>query len=202
MDAHETPDALRERSETISLAFLTILEALTPMERAVFVLHDVFDYPHEEIASILQTSAAACRQSLRRAKNSLRGKVARPASVDRHQTLLDAFFETCRTGNVERIVALLASDVVARADGGGKAVAASKPVRGPEAVARLYRGIFANAPGDTEYRKTTANGRPAMVALRDGRMFALLQLEVTDEGIRNVFLITNPDKLAAFRPPG
>src|SRR5207248_10132496 len=140
--ASEDPAELVEREESISLAFLALLEELQPFERAVFLLHEVFGYDFAEIATMLDKSEAACRRSFSRAKLHLRAHRPRfPASPQTHRQLLAAYFKAVQTGEMSALMNLLSEHVVLWADGGGKAVGSElRPIRGREAVARVRLG--------------------------------------------------------------
>ncbi|HET8846005.1 MAG TPA: RNA polymerase sigma factor SigJ, partial [Ktedonobacteraceae bacterium] len=136
------PSESAEMQESISMAFLVLLEALTPTERAVFLLHEVFDYTFPEVAEILDKSTANCRQIFHRAKEHLAGQRPRftPSPV-KQQYLLTRFLSACQNGDLTALTETLAQDVAAWADGGGKAIAVVRPVFGLDAVARYCLGI-------------------------------------------------------------
>jgi RNA polymerase sigma-70 factor (ECF subfamily) len=183
-----------ERRDTVSLATLRMMEALTPPERAVLVLHEAFDMSHAEIAAILGISEAGARQHLRRARGHLdRGRSARPVN----DKTLERFLAALEHGDLAQVQDLLAADVASYSDGGGRAHAARRPVRGAQPVvqyvARLRRRF---AVGDV--RRMEVNGQPA-ATLRFGRQYTLLALGIGDEKIREIHWIMNPDKLRYLR---
>ena len=197
--AEPGPDAeeAAEMAESLSLAFLVLLERLSPEERAVFLLHEVFGYPYAEIAPIVGKSEAACRQLAKRARDRVqlgrpRQRVA-PAAAER---LAAEFLRACAEGDLPALLALLTEDVELVADGGGKAAAAGKPIRGAELVARFLVGVARLGPPGWTAGPATVNGGPGLVA-RDahGRPFAVLALEPAGERIAAVRVIVNPDKL-------
>jgi RNA polymerase sigma-70 factor (ECF subfamily) len=193
--AAPAPDEMVALGEELSLAFLLLLERLTPHERAVFLLRQSFDLAFAEIAEVVGKSEAACRQLDRRARLKLKGAPpARPAADDAHGRLLASFLAAARDGDLERLTRLLSADVVAHNDGGGVVTAALRPIGGADKVARMMIGLARRDPGTTlEWR--TVNGRPGVLFTLDGRPFAVLALEVEEERIRRVFLLVNPQKL-------
>lgn len=185
-----------ERLESISLAFMALLESLTPLERAVYLLHEVFGYGHGEVAQITGRSEAACRQIHRRAKHSLHARKPVAASPERHRELLAAFFAACRKGDLDGLTRLLAEDVVSRADGGGRATAANRPVVGARAVARLYCGFARRADADTQAEIRAVNGWPSLVLCTGNVLRSVIQIQTNGERIGAIYAVTNPEKLA------
>lgn len=182
--------------ESLSMAFLVLLESLTPVERAVFLLHDVFGYDFTEIAGIVGKSEANCRQLARRARGYVEARRPRfEPSAAQQDRLTRQFMRACTTGDLAGLVATLADDVTFWGDGGGKVAAARHPVHGRDAVARLLVGIVRKAPSGLDTRFTRVNGQPGFVSYLDGRPFAVLLLDVADERIQGVRLVVNPDKL-------
>ena len=186
-------------AESLSLAFLVLLERLSPVERAVFLLHEVFGYPHAEIGPIVGKSEAACRQLAKRARD--RVGVGRPrfrASVVEGERLAAEFLRACTEGDLPALLSLLTEDVELVADGGGKVAAPRKPVRGADLVARFLLGIARLGPDGWSATPAMVNGGPGLVA-RDanGRPFAVLTLEAAGDRITAVRIVNNPDKLRA-----
>jgi RNA polymerase sigma-70 factor, ECF subfamily len=190
------PEEDLQRLESISIAFLSLLETLNPLERAVYLLADVFDYSHAEIAAMLQRSPEACRQTLRRARQSLAGRKRANASAQRHRELLASFVAACRQGDVDGLAQLLADDVESRGDGGGYVAAATRPVTGVRAVSRLFAGLAKLIPPDLQVRYETVNGWPTALLSAGGVLLAVLQLQVTDDRIVRIDNVLNPRKLA------
>src|SRR5213592_4723083 len=159
------PEKQVEMEESISLAFLILLEQLQPFERAVFLLREVFEYEFAEIATMLDKSEAACRRSFSRAKLHLREHRPRfPASPQTHRQLLTAYFKAVQTGEMSTLMNLLSEDVVLWADGGGKAVGSVlRPIRGREAVARVSLGSRRFWPKNYSAEMEDVNGQPAIV---------------------------------------
>jgi RNA polymerase sigma-70 factor, ECF subfamily len=182
--------------ESLSMAFLVLLESLTPVERAVFLLHDVFGYEFTEIAAIVGKSEANCRQLARRARGYVEARRPRfEPSTAQQDRLTRQFLRACTTGDLPGLVATLADDVTCWSDGGGKVAATRRPVRGRDAVARLLVGIARKAPAGLDTRLTCVNGQPGFVSYLDGRPFAVLLLDIADARIQGVRLVINPDKL-------
>jgi RNA polymerase sigma-70 factor (ECF subfamily) len=183
-------------AESLSLAFLTLLERLTPMERAVFLLHEVFAYPFDEIAHIVGKSSANCRQIALRDRRHLGARRPRFVSHrEEQERLTEQFIRACTSGDLSALLALLADDVTAYADGGGKAAAARRPISGADRVARFFIGIAAKAPPTFTFRIATINGQPTLLGALDGRPYAVYALEVAEERIQAIRTVLNPDKL-------
>lgn len=186
-----------EDDETLSLAFMAVLERLTPVERAVFVLHEVFGYSHDEIAGIVEKSAPNCRQLLARARRHLeRGRPRFEPSRERREALLARFLDAIRAGDVDGLVDLLAADAVSYADGGGKARATPLPIYGAEKVARLWARLGRDS-GRYTLERVDVNGQPGVVAREaDGGVAGVLTLAGAGGRVQTVWAVVNPDKLA------
>jgi RNA polymerase sigma-70 factor, ECF subfamily len=186
-----------ERDETLSIAFLALLERLTPVERAVYVLHELFGYAHDEIAGIVEKSPANCRQILSRARRHVDAEKPRfEPSRERREALLSRFLDAVRLGDVDALVGLLAADAVHYADGGGRAQATIKPIFGGEKVARLWAAL-GRRPDQYVLRRVDVNGSPGVAGYDDaGTLVVVLTLDVADDRVRNVWAVVNPDKLA------
>jgi RNA polymerase sigma factor (sigma-70 family) len=185
------------RAEACSMALLVVLETLSPLERAVFVLHDVFGYPHPEVAGILDRSPAAVRQLAHRARSHVHARRPRyRPDPGLHREVTERFLAAALGGDVDGLLRLLAPDVVLRTDGGGVGPATSPdPVHGAERVARLLVEVAAAVPEGAEATLRTANGEPAVVLSVAGEPFALLVLDLGADGVRAVHSITDPAKL-------
>jgi RNA polymerase sigma-70 factor (TIGR02957 family) len=192
-----------ERRESVSYAVLVLLERLAPAERAVYVLREAFDYPHREIARILDLTEAASQQILHRArKHVAQGRARTEVDEAAARRIIEEFLAAAASGRTEPLVRLLTEDAVAVGDGGGKVPAAARAFEGAVAVAKFMRGLFKQGPaqralvgGSVELYATTANGGPALVATVDGRVFGVMCLEITTEGIAAFRNQVNPDKL-------
>ncbi|MGC5034286.1 MULTISPECIES: RNA polymerase sigma-70 factor [unclassified Streptomyces] len=197
------PADTAEQRESVSYAVLTLLERLTPNERAVYVLREAFGYTHREIAGILDVTEAASQQILHRAKRHVAAGKAR-AEVDEAtaRRVVDEFLAAATSGRTEPLVRLLTEDAVAVGDGGGKVPARARAFEGALAVAKFLRGMFkpgkaqrALAGGSVDVHATTVNGGPALLAVVDGRVFGVISLEITADGIAAFRSQVNPDKL-------
>jgi len=183
---------------SLSMAFLVLLERLNPVERAVFLLREVFDYEYSEIAETLGQNEANCRQILRRARQRVAEMRPRfDPSPQQRERLLHQFLEAISDGNLQGLVALLSSEVVLHSDGGGKAPALPKPIYGADNVARaVVGGIKKFVPQDLVRRIVEINGQPGVVTYLGGRPFAVFTLDVAGGLIRNIYFVSNPEKLA------
>jgi RNA polymerase sigma-70 factor (ECF subfamily) len=194
-------DAARhaETADSLSLGFLVLLESLTPVERAVFLLRDVFDYGYDEIAGVVGKSEDNCRQIAVRARRQVQAAKPRfEASRKRREELAERFFDAVREGDTDGLVGLLAADVVAYGDGGGKAPAFRRPVHGADRVARLLLGATARGErlGVSDMRHVEINGQPGAVFLDpDGRLVAAVTLDIADDLVQALRAVSNPEKL-------
>jgi RNA polymerase sigma-70 factor (ECF subfamily) len=187
-----------ELAESLSMAFLVMLERLSPIERAVLLLHDVFDFDHAEIARIIDKSEANCRQLLSRAKKHVVADEARfDADRELAARLAERFTDAARAGDLDAMLAVLAEDITLWADGGGKVPgAALQPIHGAGAVARFIidRTERTASPGRAT-RAVQFNGQPGFVIYMSGRPLTALIFHVRDARIRTLYAVGNPDKL-------
>jgi RNA polymerase sigma-70 factor (ECF subfamily) len=192
------PEQRVNTQESISLAFLVLLEELQPFERAVFLLREVFEYEFAEIASMLEKSEAACRRSFSRAKEHLRQHRPRfPASHEMHRQLLEGYARAVETGEMKTLISLLSEDVVLWTDAGGKVKqAALRPIRGRDAVARFSVGTRRFRPQDYHTETVEVNGLPALLLYSGEHVFSVLTIDVEQGQIRAIRVIANPEKLA------
>lgn len=188
-----------ETADSLSMAFLVLLESLSPVERAVFLLREVFDYGYEDIAAIVGKTEDNCRQIAVRARRHVEDKRPRfEASRARREELAQRFFDAILAQDEAGLVELLAADVVVYADGGGAGVAFPRPVAGRDKVARLFRGPAAQGARVeiTGFLTVSINGQPGAVLLGpEGRAAVVVTLDIADDQIQTVRAITNPDKL-------
>ena len=194
-----TPADPAERAEAVSLAVLVVLETLTPLERAVFVLHEVFGYAHTEIAEIVDRTPAAVRQLAHRAREHVQARRPR-FTADPHVRLevTQRFIDAVVGGDLDALMEVLAPDVTLWADGGGKARAAGlRPMLGRDKIAPLIIGDGRRRPVASlgvQYR--TINGDPSALLLSGDTPFAVIVLEVEGDQVTGIYAVTNPDKLA------
>jgi RNA polymerase sigma-70 factor (ECF subfamily) len=194
------PETIATADDSISIAFLTLLEKLTPAERAVFLLHEVFDYEYAEIARILDKSETACRKLFSRAKGYLVQHRPRfKANPEEHQRLLEHFLQAVGAGDLDGLTTLLADEVIFWADGGGKVRgAALEPVHGRLAVARFVLNAAAHfAPVAARYRVAEINGKPTLLICHaDGAPAIVISVDIGAGRIQTIWAMANPDKLS------
>src|SRR5215472_7342384 len=194
----ESPEEQYEQHESISIAFLVLLERLSPPERAVFLLHEAFDYSFAEIAEIIEKTPEHCRQLFHRAKSHLAEK-RRSVSVSlaKQRQLTESFVTACQSGNLATLTKLLASDVTAWADGGGKVRASLHPISGQERVAKLFIiALRHRVPADNVLFIDEINGAPAILCWSDGHLNWVQTLDIRDHVIVGLYTLLNPGKLA------
>jgi RNA polymerase sigma-70 factor (ECF subfamily) len=195
------PDAARhaETADSLSIGFLVLLENLTPVERAVFLLREVFGYGYDEIAGVVGKNEDNCRQIAVRARKHVQDGGPRfEASRERREELARRFFEAAGAGDQEGLLGLLAADVVAYADGGGKGVAFPKPVHGRDRVARLLLGAAARGEraGVSSLRLAEINGQPGALFLDGaGKPMVAVSLGIVDDQVQTLHAVSNPEKL-------
>jgi RNA polymerase sigma-70 factor (ECF subfamily) len=196
-DDPESPISQAEQLESISMAFLVLLERLTPVERAVFLLREVFDYPYSDIAEIVSKDEVSCRQILSRAKKFIAGNHPRfTPSTEQHQHLLQEFLEAVEEGDLDGLTQLLASDVTLSTDGGGRVRgAATRTLHGPEAVARFMIASQRFIQAAFTSQITQVNGEPALLLRMDGHPFSVVSVTIDQQRIMDIRVIANPDKL-------
>ncbi len=194
--AAEVVDAAA-RAESVSLAVLVVLETLSPLERAVFVLREVFGMSHEEVARSVERSPAAVRQIAHRAREHVQARRPRFDSDAAEQRRVTAeFLRACTAGDLDALLGMLAPDVVLTSDGGGRTHAALRPIRGADKVARFLVAVTADASGGGVPRFARVNGEIGVVGEQDGTTTWVGLLGVVDGRISQVFAVLNPDKLA------
>jgi RNA polymerase sigma-70 factor (ECF subfamily) len=190
-------------ADSLSMAFLVLLESLSPVERAVFLLREVFDYGYEEIAEVTGKTEDNCRQLFVRARRRIdEGKPRFDASRRQREELARRFFAAAENGDMAALVGMLAADVVVYGDGGGKAPSWPRPIYGRERVSRLLVGVVAQA---REYgvamRPTEINGQPGVMFVDpENRIASVMSVDVADGVVQTVRSIINPEKLAHLGP--
>lgn len=191
-----------ELAESLSLAFLLLLEALGPVERAVFLLREVFDYEYAEIAEIVGKSEANCRQMVRRARQHLRERRPRfPVSREHQLKMTERFIEACEKGDMEGLVGLLTSDIILISDGGGKTQAALKPIYGVDKVVRFFFAVLAKLSNGPALRVVVEeiNGQVGVIAYLDGVPNTVVTFDYNGERISAINIVLNPDKMRGLR---
>jgi RNA polymerase sigma-70 factor, ECF subfamily len=195
-------EAATELADDLSFALLLALDRLSPQERAAFLLHDVFEVPFSEIASMIERSEPACRQLATRARRAVRNERPAPSvTPDHHEHLLQAFIEAVASGDLSRLTGLLRDDAVALTDGGGRKTAALNPIRGADKVARFFIGVADKAAGhDIHIEPAMINGAIGALVYMDGELDHSLSINIDGEKIAAIYLVRDPDKLR--RAPG
>ncbi|MET9312392.1 RNA polymerase sigma-70 factor [Kribbella sp. NPDC003505] len=197
VDTSADPYLGAEHGEALSFAVLLVLERLSPTERAAYILREAFDYPYDELAAMLQTSEAAVRQLVSRARKRIRAERRTEVSGDQQKTLLTAFVAAARSGDLAVLEQLLAKDAISYSDGGGAARASRFPVVGRLRVAKYHRAFHTRFWVGVDVEFGTANGRAVAMLRRDGEVFAVCTVTASTEGIDEVLWQLNPAKLTA-----
>lgn len=199
----ETVDASADvvLAESVSMAMMVVLESLSPDERAVFVLREVFGFGHDEIASAIGKSSAAVRQMAHRAREHVQARRKRFEPVDPQQSMAITaqFFATASTGDLDSLIAMLAPDVVWTADSAGKVSAARRPVAGADRVARLVLGLLRVGGEAGRVEPAFYNGAPALVLYLGDNLEGIITVEITDGKISHFYAMRNPDKLGGVK---
>lgn len=194
----DTPDAVAVQG-IMSFEVLYALEQLTPTERAVFVLREAFAYPYGELASLLNTTEANCRQLLRRARRKVTIPKSAHVSPSRLQTLMEAFLQACQDQNLDALIQLLHEDAVAYSDGGGKAPAAIRPIVGSTHVGKLFLGLTRKGQAFVP-SVVVVNGQPGVLySTADGTPVSLVLVEIEGDIVNRFFIVRNPDKLKLLK---
>ena len=195
-EAQQPPDLQLERSETLSYAFMMLLELLNPVERAVYILREAFDYRHAEIASIIGRTEADSRQLSRRARERIKTPVQRfEASDGDQERLFQRFVAAAAGADLQPLFDLLAEDIVARTDGGGKVRAALRVLSGKARVVEFIRRVLPQLAQGSEISFCRVNGQPAMRQRVNGQTAGLLTVQFVDGRAEQLFIMRNPDKL-------
>jgi RNA polymerase sigma factor (sigma-70 family) len=181
--------------ESVSMAFLFVLESMTPAERVAFILHDVFRYPFTEVAEITGRTPAACRQLASSARRRIRAAQAPATPTTRQTGIVRAFKQAWEAKDIDAIVGLLDPDATAIADGGGLAITFLNPIEGGEQIARAWIEIANRAPSNMTFLERTVNGQPGLVAQQDGATVTVFAFDVAGDRIRHIWVVRNPEKL-------
>jgi RNA polymerase sigma-70 factor (ECF subfamily) len=190
-------DAATELADDLSFALMLALDRLSPLERAAFLLHDVFDRPFAEIAGMLDRSETACRQLAARGRRGVRDeRPPPPAPSEKHARLLAAFGEAVASGDISRLATLLREDAIAISDGGGRKAAALNPIIGADKIARLFISLAGkNAGHDLRIVPAMINGSIGAVLYMDGELDHTFSMAIDGDKIAAIYLVRNPDKL-------
>jgi RNA polymerase sigma factor (sigma-70 family) len=181
--------------ESVSMAFLVVLESMTPAERVALILHDVFGYPFAEVAEITGRTPAACRQLASSARRRIRASQPPATPTARQASIVKAFKAAWEAKDIGALIGLLDPDATVTADGGGLASAALHPIEGGEQIARYFADLAGRAPGNMTFLERTVNGQPGLVAQQDGVTVTVFAFEVAEMRIKRIWAVRNPDKL-------
>ncbi|MEO3784108.1 RNA polymerase sigma factor SigJ [Actinocorallia sp. B10E7] len=181
--------------ESVNMAFLVVLEAMTPAERVAFILHDVFRYSFPEVAEIVGRTPAACRQLASSARRRIHASQARAIPATRQADIVRDFKRAWEAKDIDALIALLDPDATTIADGGGLASAALHPIEGAARIARHCLDIAGRAPDDVTILERTVNGRPGLVFQQEGVTVTVYAFEIADDRIKHIWAVRNPDKL-------
>ncbi|WZO98277.1 RNA polymerase sigma factor SigJ [Isosphaeraceae bacterium EP7] len=189
-----------ELAESLSMAFMVLLETLSPQERAAYLLREVFNYEYEEIADLLDLTAVNVRQIASRARRRIESSERRfaPAAEGRADDLAGRFFDACTSGDVGTIEALLVADVVMYSDGGGKTHASPRPIMGSARVARMLSVAFPKRMKKYEASVVSVNGQPGLVFWEAGKAVQITTISVANGTIAEIYTVLNPEKLSRW----
>ena len=191
-----SPSEAAVRADSLSMAFMLMLEKLTPLERAVFLLREVFAYDYEEIAAIVDKTQANCRQIVRRARTSL-PQSPQPSTPPSEQAwrVVQQFLVATKSGELGELLALLTDDATLYTDGGGRVPSAGRPIRTADHVGRFFVGIRRRAPVGAQVSFVAVNGRPGALVRLAGAINRVITVDLDGERVRAVYMVTNPEKL-------
>jgi RNA polymerase sigma factor (sigma-70 family) len=181
--------------ESVNMAFLVVLESMTPAERVAFILHDVFRYSFAEVAEILGRTPAACRQLASSARRRIRTSRAPATPAAQQAGIVRDFKQAWEAKDIGALIGLLDPGAVAIGDGGGLVSAELHPMKGGEQIARYLVDIIARAPGNVTFLERTVNAQPGLVAQHDGVTVTVYAFDVTGDQIKHIWAVRNPDKL-------
>jgi RNA polymerase sigma factor (sigma-70 family) len=184
--------------ESVSMAFLVVLESMTPPQRVAFILHDVFAYPFADVAEIVGRTPAACRQLATSARRRIRAAQAPATPTARQARIVRDFKRAWEAKDINALIGLLDPDATATGDGGGLVSAAPHPVEGGEQIALYMADLASRAPGNLTFLERTVNGQPGLVAQQDGVTVAVYAFDIADDRIKHIWAILNPDKLRSW----
>jgi RNA polymerase sigma-70 factor (ECF subfamily) len=191
------PEKTIETMDSVSMAFMLLIEALSPAERAVFILREVFDYDYSTIAQILEKDESACRQLFSRAKKHLVDNRPRyQQDEQQHDALLNTFLQACQTGNIQELESILASEVLVTVDGGGEVTAATRPIYGRERAVRFLQGIFGRGLNQATFKSVIVTKQNGLLDYKGNKPIILFMIANDKTAIQQVWAIRNPKKLA------
>ncbi|MDQ0892434.1 RNA polymerase sigma-70 factor (TIGR02957 family) [Paenibacillus sp. V4I9] len=203
-DNQTEPDLYYSQKESLSTAYLLLLQQLSWVERAVFLLREVLQYEYDEIAEIVGKSSTNCRQIFRRAKSAISSfpdrdddtkvQLKQPV-LEQTSAVVEQFVQALVTGNIGQLLNIVKTDAILYSDGGGKVKAAVKPIMGAERIAMFFSGLLSKVPPGFSYSLTTVNGQMGIVAYTDGHPYNVTSFQVENGQIAAVYLVVNPDKL-------
>jgi RNA polymerase sigma factor (sigma-70 family) len=184
--------------ESVNMAFLVVLESMTPAERVAFILHDVFRYPFAEVADITGRTTAACRKLASSARRRVHAAQAPATPTARQAGIVRDFKQAWEAKDIDSLIGLLDPDATAIADGGGFVTAFVNPIRGGEQIAYAWTELADRAAGTTTFLERTVNGQPGLIAREDGKTVTVFAFEVTGDRIKHIWVIRNPEKLRSW----
>ncbi|EEL50789.1 MULTISPECIES: sigma-70 family RNA polymerase sigma factor [Bacillus cereus group] len=196
VEESDDPSMTYIMKESISTAYLLLLEQLSEVERAVFILREVFGYDYDEIASIVEKSSVNCRQIFHRARKSVLAK-PKPSKLNTKQMAeyVEQFVASLRRGDVQEMLAILKTDAIFKSDGGGKVTTASKPIYTSERIVRLFSGIIKKLPEEHSITFKMVNGIPGVIVNVNNHATYVLSFEFQEEKIASIYMMVNPEKL-------
>ncbi len=196
VEENDDPSMTYIMKESISTAYLLLLQQLSEVERAVFILREVFGYDYDEIASIVEKSSVNCRQIFHRARKSIRDKPkASKLSTKQMAAYVEQFVASLQRGDVQEMLGILKTDAIFKSDGGGKVTTALKPVYTPERIVRLFLGITKKLPEGHSIAFRMVNGTPGIIVNINNRATYVLSFEFQEEKIASIYMMMNPEKL-------
>lgn len=195
------PDQAAERADSLTMAFMLMLESLTPDERAVFLLREVFDYDYPDVAVIVDKTEANCRQIVRRARLQLQATPPTPAPPsEQARRLVEEFIAAASSGKVDDMLAVLTEDSTVYSDGGGRVKAAGRAIFGADHVSRFFAGIWPRFMMEMDRRLVDINGRPGLLMSSQSQIHYAFSFEMAGNRVRGIYIVCNPDKLRHLGP--
>lgn len=182
-------------ADSLTMAFMLMLEALSPVERAVFLLREVFDYDYDDIAGIVGKTESNCRQIVRRAKASLPNRETPTAPSEQARRVVQQFLAATATGEVGDLIALLTDDATLYTDGGGRVASAGRPIHTADHIGRFFVGIRRHSEGGIEHQFMHVNGRPGALVRVQGRLDRAISFDFEGDRISAIYIVRNPEKL-------